>query len=251
MNALMKPNDMPLTMTSREIADLCGKRHDNVMADCRKLADFYAETYSPEKSGELVKSSTYIDSTGRSLPCFELDKQASLDLVTGYSLPHRHAVNKRWQELEQERMVDQPRVPQTMPEALRLAAEAIEQRDQLALENKAQAAALAAAQPKVQGFDLIAAGEKSITIREAAKLLGIKENRLTTWLHENEWVYRLNGRWVAYQQHIQGGRLIYKEAKYTDEKTGNEVYAPYCHITPKGLAKLARVFAADQVELVA
>ncbi|MGB3881991.1 MAG: phage regulatory protein/antirepressor Ant [Diaphorobacter nitroreducens] len=251
MNALMEPNDMPLTMTSREIADLCGKRHDNVMADCRKLADFYAETYSPEKSGELVKSSTYIDSTGRSLPCFELDKQASLDLVTGYSLPHRHAVNKRWQELEQERMVDQPRVPQTMPEALRLAAEAIEQRDQLALENKAQAAALAAAQPKVQGFDLIAAGEKSITIREAAKLLGIKENRLTTWLHENEWVYRLNGRWVAYQQHIQGRRLIYKEAKYTDEKTGNEVYAPYCHITPKGLAKLARVFAADQVELVA
>lgn len=87
-------------MSSREIAELTGKRHDNVMADCRTLAAFYAQTYSPEKSGQWVKSSTYTDSTGRKLPCFDLSKQASLDLVTGYSLAHRHAVNVRWQELE-------------------------------------------------------------------------------------------------------------------------------------------------------
>ncbi len=31
---------------------LASKRHDNVMADCRKMASFYAETYSPEKSGQ-------------------------------------------------------------------------------------------------------------------------------------------------------------------------------------------------------
>ena len=84
-----------LTMTSREIAELTGKRHDNVMADCRTLAAFYAQTYSPEKSGEWVKSRTYTDSTGRALPCFELNKQASLDLVTGYSLAHRHAAMPR------------------------------------------------------------------------------------------------------------------------------------------------------------
>ena len=87
--------------------------------------------------------------------------------------------------------------------------------------------------------------------KKVAKLLGIKENRLTAWLHEHGWTYRLNGRWVAKQEHIQGGRLIYKEAKYTDEKTGHEVYAPYCHITPKGLAKLARVFAGPDGKLAA
>ncbi|MEI6415389.1 MAG: VapE domain-containing protein [Pseudomonadota bacterium] len=92
-----------LTMLSREIAELCDKRHDNVIADCRKLAEFYSGKYSAEKSAELVKSTTYTDSTGRTLPCFALAKMASLDLVTGYSLPHRHAVNKRWQELECER----------------------------------------------------------------------------------------------------------------------------------------------------
>lgn len=88
------------TMSSREIAELTGKRHDNVMDDCRKLRDFYAKIYSPEKSGELVKSAYYIDKTGRNLPCFDLAKDACIDLITGYSLPHRHAVNQRWQELE-------------------------------------------------------------------------------------------------------------------------------------------------------
>ena len=72
-----------LTITSREIADLTGKRHTHVMEDCRKLADFYTETYSAEKSAQFVKSTTYTDSTGRVLPCYELSKQASLDLVTG------------------------------------------------------------------------------------------------------------------------------------------------------------------------
>lgn len=142
------------------------------------------------------------------------------------------------------RQLTQPVVPQSLPEALRLAADLADQ--------KAKAeAALAEAQPKVQGFDLIAAGEKSITIREAAKLLDIKEKTLTSWLHEHGWVYRLNGRWVAKQEHISGGRLIYKEARYTDQNTGHEVYAPYCHITPKGLAKLAREFGNLQMELAA
>ena len=88
------------TMTSLEIAALTGKGHRNVLADCRVLAEFYAETYCAEKSAQWITGTKYKDSTGRSLPCFALSKQASLDLVTGYSLAHRHAVNKRWQELE-------------------------------------------------------------------------------------------------------------------------------------------------------
>lgn len=89
-----------LPMSSRDIAELCDKQHKHVLVECQKSAAFYVESYSAEKSAQWVKPSTYTDSTGRTLPCFDLNKQASLDLVTGYSLPHRHAVNKRWQELE-------------------------------------------------------------------------------------------------------------------------------------------------------
>lgn len=246
MSALVKPNDMPLTMTSREIAELTGKAHGNVMRDIRAMMDALEQDSNLNPGW---KSTTYTASTGQTYQQYELDKDTTLTLLLGYDPVARMKVVKRWRELE--RMVDQPKIPQTMPEALRLAAEALEQRDRLAIENKAQAEALAEAQPKVKGFDLITAGEKSITIRETAKLLGVKETRLTAWLHEHGWTYRLNGRWVAKQEHIQGGRLIYKEAKYTDEKTGHEVYAPYCHITPKGLAKLARVFGAGEIQLAA
>lgn len=241
MNAIANMNSSALTMTSLEISELVESRHDNVKTTIERLG---ARGVIQLPALQEVKNHL-----GQTVKVYPVGKRDSYVVVAQLCPEFTARLVDRWQELEH--MVEQPKVPQTMPEALRLAAEAIEQRDRLALENKAQAEALADALPKVHGFDLITAGEKSITIRESAKLLGIKENRLTTWLHEHGWAYRLNGRWVAKQEHIQGGRLIYKEAKYTDEKTGHEVYAPYCHVTPKGLAKLARVFGSGQAELAA
>lgn len=138
-----------------------------------------------------------------------------------------------------------PAIPQTLPEALRLAAEAIEERDRLALAHKASSEALAIAAPKAQALDRIAADDKALTVTQASKVLGVKRDTLTNWLSANGWMYRQNGSWVAYQQHIQNGRLLYKEARYTDEQTGQEVYRPYCHITQKGLAKLAEAFSRE------
>lgn len=92
--------DEVITMSSKEIAKLTGKRHDHVMIDIEKLIAFYSTMYSPEKTGDLVKSGTYKDAQNRKYRCFHLSKDAALDLVTGYSLPHRHAVNQRWMALE-------------------------------------------------------------------------------------------------------------------------------------------------------
>jgi len=87
-------------MSSKEIAKLTGKEHKNVLTDVEKLISFYTGTYSAEKAADLVKSGTYKDTQNREYRCFHLSKDAALDLVTGYSLPHRHAVNQRWMELE-------------------------------------------------------------------------------------------------------------------------------------------------------
>lgn len=233
---------MPLTITSREIAELTGKDHGNDMRDIHAMVDSISMYSNLKPCGN---STTYTGKNGRQYPQYELDKDTCLTLLLGYD-PFARLKVKRWQELEIK--IDQPRVPQSMPEARRLAAEAIEQRDQLAQENKVQAEALAVAQPKAEALDLIAAGEKCIAIRESAKLLGVYEKRITGWLNEHEWMYRLNGRWVAKQPHVQANRLICKEARYTDERTGQEVYAPYCHITPKGLAKLAEAFASEALQ---
>ncbi len=249
MNALMKTSDSPVTMTSLELVEFINSQRE---ADEPELthANFLAKV--PKVLGQTSHSfeCDLPDAYGRARRGYRFPKREACLMAMSYSYELQAKVFDRMTELEQQ-AAQAFTIPQTMGEALRLAADLAEQRDQLALENRTQAAALAEARPKVAGFDLITAGENSITIRESAKLLGIKETSLTKWLHEHGWTYRLNGRWVAKQEHIQGGRLIYKEARYTDEKTGHEVYAPYCHITPKGIAKLAREFGSGQAALAA
>ena len=231
MNSIVLCSEV-LTMTSREIAELCEKRHDHVMVDCRKLADFYAETYSPEKSGEFVKSATYTDSTGRSLPCFELNKQACLDLVTGYSLPHRHAVNRRWQELEAEKA--QPKELSRL-EILKLAMES----EQARIEAEKM---LALAAPKAEALDRIAQADGDMCITLAAKHIGMPPRKLMAWLEQNRWVYRRAGvgKPAAYQDRIQSGHLTHKVTTLPRDDGSEKVVAQVI-VTAKGLAKLAEV----------
>lgn len=100
-------------------------------------------------------------------------------------------------------------------------------------------------QPKADALDLIAADSQTMTVTQGSKILSIKRDTLTNYLSTKKWTYRQNGSWVAYQSRIQSGDLVYKEAKYTDENTGQQGYRPYCHITQKGLAKLAEMLAKD------
>lgn len=102
-----------------------------------------------------------------------------------------------------------------------------------------------AIQPKADALDLIAADNQTMTVTQGSKILSIKRDTLTNYLSTKKWTYRQNGSWVAYQSRIQSGDLVYKEAKYTDENTGQQGYRPYCHITQKGLAKLAEMLAKD------
>ncbi len=128
MNALAHLNTSVQTMSSREISELTGKRHDNVLADIRKML---AEIQSPEISGD------YKDAMGRVQPSIVLDKEQTLCLVAGYSAPLRMAIIRRWQSLEAEKS---PRLPQTLAEALRFAADIAEQK-QIAEEQRDEAIA--------------------------------------------------------------------------------------------------------------
>lgn len=240
-----------ITMSSNEIADLCEKRHDHVMADCRKLAAFYSKTYSPEKSGELIRSDLYKDSIGRNLPCFKLNKQASLDLVTGYSLPHRHAVNKRWMELEE--TIRQPAAP-ALPNFLDPAEAAMAWAEQY----RAKSAALAqieqqqrvieVIQPKAEALDRLAAADGSMCPTDAAKELKYPPRKLFDFLKQNGWIYRRgNGKnWLGYQDKIQAGLLEHEPFVYK-KRDGSEGVRDSVKVTAKGLAKLASLLGKAAV----
>lgn len=99
--------------------------------------------------------------------------------------------------------------------------------------------------PKAHALDLISADKDTLTLTEVAKILGVKLKELTARLHAEGWVYRLNGAWVAYDRYIKNKCLEYKEANFTDEKTGLGRKKPYCHVTPKGLTKLAQMYSVE------
>ena len=94
MNELIQnPFNTP-TMSSREIATLCDKRHPDVKRDIEVLAEQLEVDVS--KFAHI-----YLDSMNRQQTEYLLDKDTCLCLVAGYNAKLRMAIIKRWQELEQ------------------------------------------------------------------------------------------------------------------------------------------------------
>ena len=95
MNALAIA-DKAVTMTSREIAELTGKNHADVMRDIRIMVDQLTKA----EMLSCANSTTYAGKDGRQYPQYELDKDTCLTLLLGYDAVARMKVVKRWQELE-------------------------------------------------------------------------------------------------------------------------------------------------------
>lgn len=83
------------TMSSREIANVTGKRHDNVKRDIiAMLKDLKVDVLSFED--------IYLDGRNREQVQYLLDREHTDCLLTGYSAPLRMKVIRRWRELEQQ-----------------------------------------------------------------------------------------------------------------------------------------------------
>ena len=104
-----------VTMSSREISELTGKAHKNVLADIRSM-------FVELEIDSADYSAQYRDSTGRSLPCFNLDRELTETLLTGYSAKLRRKVIVRLRELERG-VMDAVAVQPALPITQKLAGE--------------------------------------------------------------------------------------------------------------------------------
>ena len=256
------------TMSSRELADLTGRDHKNVLRDIRiqllmllcgdtmrqlheqcagvtmPLSRFVAdnctrffELYLDGSNTSHQQNqgfSTVRDDRGY-LAEVLLDKNHSYTLMTGYDVVARSKVIKRWQELEAAQGLQ---LPKTMAQALRLAAEQAEQLEQ-------QAEALALAAPKVEYVDRYVAANGAMGFRQVAKLLKAKEPEFRAFLEDTKVLYRLQGKLTPYQNHIDAGRF--------DIKTGVNQLTDHAftqaRFTPKGVNWVAGEWAKHQLAL--
>ena len=126
-------------------------------------------------------------------------------------------------------------IPQTLSEALRLAADLADQRDKATQQ-------LALAAPKVAALERIAESTGSKCVTDAAKALGVGPQFLFAWLSDHGWIYRRPAssrrEWVAFQTRIKDGHLEHKVN--TVEASDGDRMVERVLVTPKGLALLAQ-----------
>jgi len=210
-----------VTMSSREIAELVQSKHSDVKRSAERLV----------AGGVLTAPLAQFDfeHNGNVYQEYRFNKRDSLVVVARLSPEFTAAVVDRWQELEEGRNIS---VPRSLPEALRLAADLAEQKEQLTLQ-------LAAAAPKVEFVDRYCSASGSLSFRQVAKLLKAKETEFRLFLIENDIMYRLGGALTPRHQHIDAGRF---EVKTGTSTTSNHAFSQ-ARFTAKGVKWIGGLWA--------
>ena len=180
-----------LTMSSRDISELTGKRHPDVKRDC--------EVIFTELDLDMSKfAHIYFDSMNRQQTEYALPKDLVETLITGYSIKLRYQVIQRLHELES-RLKPKLMLPEDLPSALRALADTHEQLQQAQFEreiavktkahisDKKTATAMATASNAVQENqrlkDQIGQSKKNATVLAVERLT----SKTYTWQPLNKW----------------------------------------------------------------
>lgn len=174
MNDIMQIKNINKTMSSREMAALCKKRHDNTLLVIRDLENRgLLENSRPQYYTHAQNGQQYIE--------YISDKRDSLVIVARLSPEFMAAVIDRWQELERQVSASQPVM--AMPDFTNPAEAARAFADQYEAKQIAQEQ-LALAQPKVNFYNTVAASNSLMTVSDVAKKMDMSAQALNVRLIE-------------------------------------------------------------------
>jgi len=137
------------------------------------------------------------------------------------------------------------RVPETLPDALRLAADLAEAKARVEAEKEILQSKVEEQAPKVEALERISAADGDLPLQVAAKALQQPPNKFCNTLRQKKWIYKRPGgkRNIAYQDKIVAGYLNVKTATIIDAE-GNEFLKEQVMVTPRGLAKLSELISS-------
>ncbi|EAS6955765.1 DNA-binding protein [Salmonella enterica] len=187
-------------MTSIEIAELVGKRHDKVKQSIERLAARGVIRNPPMVVFEKINNLGLLRGVEAYVFEGEQGKRDSIIVVAQLSPEFTARLVDRWRELEGATA----KIPQTFSEALRLAADLEDQKAELEKQ-------LALATPKVEFADRV--GEASgILIGNFAKVIGIGPNKLFAWMRDHKILIASGSRRnVPMQEYMDRGYFTVKE----------------------------------------
>ena len=219
---IMNKNSSVLTMSSREIADLVESRHDSVKRTIERLQDKGLIQLTP-----MVEVKNHL---GQVVTEYQLIKRDTYVVVAQLSPEFTARLVDRWQELENQQM---PQIPQTLSEALRLAADQAEQieRQNLLIEQQ---------RPKVEFVQRYVEAGTTKSLRETAKILRVPERAMIDCLVGDGLLFRQSGNLLPYQKYHAKGLF--------DVKTGTTEHGhnyTQTRVTSKGIEYIASRYASE------
>lgn len=193
-------------MTSLQIAEVTGKRHDAVLRDIRN-------TISSGAGAHNFVEATYNDKQGKERPMYDLTPKGCLILASGYDVVLREKIIDKLEEYQQKdsQMVALPDF--TNPaEAARAWAEQYELKQieaKRADEAEAQVLMLSneleQLAPKVSYYDTILASKATVTTTQIAQDYGMSAMKFNKTLEELRVQRKVNGQWILYAPYIGQG----------------------------------------------
>src|SRR5699024_5850579 len=167
-----------LTMSSREIATLTGKRHSHILRDIRSKFDQLGDDPNMDHVVVIKDGRGYTSE-------FQLHKRESLILVSGYSVMLRSKIIDRWQEVEYQLSKNSLHLTDysAQIEAAEAWADATEA-EHKALEN------LDKARPKREAYEKITSRQGNVSLTIAGKTLSHKPRLFISALVYDKVLYR-------------------------------------------------------------
>lgn len=226
-----------LRMSSREIAEHTGKRHDHVVTDVEKMLE-ELELNAPKYRD------IYLDSRNRKQKHYLLDKRLTLTLVSGYSVRLRMAIIDRWQELESEKAGATIKLP-THLETAKMLVTALE-------DNRKLLGQVEEMTPKAAFHDRVTASPTVCQMAVAAQVakLPFGRNILFRKLRESGVLISSGNRHnLPKQIYIERGLFTVEESGgFEHPSTGQMVVTFTTHVTQKGIDWLIKNYGGEEID---
>lgn len=237
MSDLVFVDNNRIVTDSLTIADMFGKRHDNVMADIRTQIEYAGEEFSLlnfQESNYLIR--------GKQYQKFNLTEEAFALVVFGYNT--KEAVQTKIKFIQEFKRMKSELTKLATPsyaieDPIKRAERWIqEQKEKLMLEQQVKEN-----EAKVTYYDTILQSNQTVTITQIAKDYGLSGMKLNKILHNEGVQYKLQGQWLLYHKHQDKG---FTKSKTHMDKNGDPRMHTYW--TQKGRLFIHNILSKQGIE---